>query len=128
MADNVSPMAETERARWWTARRAQNRKPATYRCPLCGRHLPALSEHMLIAPEGDASRRRHAHTECVLAARKAGRLPTREEWLKTQPRPPSLCARAIAALTRRNDSARRDAADARRDRLPTRWRTTCDSA
>lgn len=45
---------------------------------------------MLIVPEGDASRRRHAHTGCVLAARKAGRLPTREEWLKTQPRPPSL--------------------------------------
>ena len=44
------------------SRRAQNRKPATYRCPLCGRHLPALSEHMLIVPEGDASRRRHAHT------------------------------------------------------------------
>lgn len=96
-------MAGTDRARWWTARRAQNRKPATYRCPLCGRHLPALSEHMLIAPEGDSSRRRHAHTECVLTERRAGRLPTREEWLKTQPRPPSLRARLIAALTRRND-------------------------
>ncbi len=67
-------------------RRAQNRKPATYRCPLCGNHLPSLSEHMLIAPEGDTSRRRHAHTECVIKARKAGRLPTRDEWLKTQPR------------------------------------------
>ncbi len=90
MADNVNPMSETKRPRWWTARRAQNRKPATYGCPLCGQRLPALSEHMLIVPEGDASRRRHAHTSCVLAARKAGRLPTREEWLKTQPRPPSL--------------------------------------
>jgi hypothetical protein len=79
--------------RWWSIRRAQNLKPATYRCPLCGRHLPALSEHMLIAPEGDSSRRRHAHTQCVLAARKAGRLPTRDEWLKTQPRPPSLWRR-----------------------------------
>jgi len=66
-------------------RRAQNRKPATYRCPLCDRHLPALSEHMLMYPEGDSSRRRHAHTKCVIAARKAGRLPTREEWLRTQP-------------------------------------------
>jgi hypothetical protein len=74
-------------------RRAQNLKPATYRCPLCGKHLPALSEHMLIAPEGDSQRRRHAHTDCVLAARNAGRLPTREEWLKTQPRPPSLAHR-----------------------------------
>lgn len=76
-------------------RRAQNRKPATYRCPLCGRHLPALSEHMLISPEGDASRRRHAHTACVLAARKAGRLPTREEWRKTQPHQPGRLRRMI---------------------------------
>jgi hypothetical protein len=73
--------------RWWSIRRAQNRKPATYRCPLCHRHLPALSEHMLMTPEGDSTRRRHAHTECVMAARKAGRLPTRDEWLRTQPRP-----------------------------------------
>jgi hypothetical protein len=76
-------------------RRAQNRKPATYRCPLCGEHLPALSEHVLLAPEGDASRRRHAHTDCVLAARKAGRLPTREEWARTQPRPPSPWRRLL---------------------------------
>jgi hypothetical protein len=73
-------------ARWWTIRRAQNRKPATYRCPLCGGFLPALSEHLLIAPEGDTSSRRHAHTECVLVARKAGRLPTRDEWQDMQPR------------------------------------------
>jgi hypothetical protein len=79
-------MSSTGQPRWWTMRRAQNRKPATYRCPLCGNHLPALSEHMLISPEGDTSRRRHAHTDCVLKARKAGRLPTRDEWLKTQPR------------------------------------------
>lgn len=67
-------------ARWWTVRRAHNRKPATYRCPLCGHLLPALSEHMLIAPEGDTRRRRHAHTECVLAARKRGELAFEEEW------------------------------------------------
>lgn len=79
--------------RWWLIRPAQNLKPATYRCPLCGRHLPALSEHFLIAPEGDKSRRRHAHTECVLQARKAGRLPTRDEWEETQPKAPSLWAR-----------------------------------
>jgi hypothetical protein len=70
-------------ARWWTIRRAQNRKPSTYRCPLCGGYLPALSEHVLIAPEGDASRRRHAHTKCVVAARKAGRLPTADEWRRS---------------------------------------------
>ena len=82
-------MAKQAPDRWWYVRRAQNRKPATYRCPLCHRYLPALSEHVLLVPEGDTSRRRHAHTECVLAARKAGRLPTRDEWLRTQPRPPS---------------------------------------
>lgn len=70
-------------------RRAHNRKPATYRCPLCGRHLPALSDHLLIAPEGDTRRRRHAHTDCVLDARQRGQLPLREDWLRTQsPRPP----------------------------------------
>lgn len=79
-------MAKPPPDRWWEIRRAQNRKPATYRCPLCDRYLPALSEHMLMFPEGDRGRRRHAHSECVLAARKAGRLPTRSEWLRTQPR------------------------------------------
>jgi hypothetical protein len=48
---------------------------------------------MLIAPEGDARRRRHAHTECVLAARSRGRLVLREEWQRTQPRAPSLWRR-----------------------------------
>ncbi len=90
--------------KWYAIRRAQNRKPATYRCPLCGGHLPALSEHMLITPEGDPSRRRHAHTKCVMAARQAGRLPTREEYLRTQPREPGFTARAVGrvkALLRR---------------------------
>lgn len=79
-------------------RRARNRKPATYRCPLCGRYLPALTDHMLIVPEGDGRRRRHAHTKCVLAARQAGRLPTREEWLATQPRQPGLWRRMAERL------------------------------
>jgi hypothetical protein len=82
-------------ARWWTVRRAQNLKPATYRCPFCGRHLPALSEHVLIMPEGDASRRRHAHTACALAERKAGRLPDRDEWRRTQPHEPGLLSRLL---------------------------------
>jgi hypothetical protein len=97
-------MAEGPQTRWWYVRRAQNRKPATYRCPLCGRHLPALSEHMLMFPEGDHSRRRHAHTECVLAARRAGKLPSREEWLKTQPRPPSLWRRLTSMVRGRERS------------------------
>jgi hypothetical protein len=80
-------------------RPAQNRKPATYRCPFCGKHLPALSEHVLIAPEGDTGRRRrHAHTDCVIAERKAGRLPTEEEWRRTQPQPPSLWQRLRSKL------------------------------
>jgi hypothetical protein len=82
-------------ARWWTVRRATNRKPATYRCPLCGRHLLAATEHVLIAPEGDTSRRRHAHTACVVAARKRGQMMLRDEWLATQPRGPSLWRRLL---------------------------------
>lgn len=82
-------------ARWWTVRRSQSRKPATYRCPFCGAHLPALSEHMLIAPEGNTEHRRHAHTECVLTARRNGELPLREDWLAAQPRQPSLWKRLL---------------------------------
>jgi hypothetical protein len=95
----LSAMPTPGTPRWWSMRRAQNSKPATYRCPLCGNHLPALSEHMLIFPEGQPEGRRHAHSQCVLAARKAGRLPTREEWQRTQPRPPSLWSRLRARLT-----------------------------
>lgn len=93
-------MAKLPAAAWWTVRRARNRKPVTYRCPLCGRYLPALVDHMLIAPEGDTLRRRHAHTECVLAARRRGQLVLRDEWLRTQPRPPSLWRRLLKRLGR----------------------------
>jgi len=98
-------MSRGLQGRWYNVRRAQNRKPATYRCPLCGELLPALSEHMLITPEGDSARRRHAHSACVLKARRAGRLPTRREWEATQPRPPRApgpLARLRRALTRRS--------------------------
>jgi hypothetical protein len=54
-----------------------------------------MSEHMLIAPEGDTRRRRHAHTECVAAARQRGQLPSREEWRRSQPRRPSLWSRLL---------------------------------
>ena len=50
---------------------------------------------MLIWPEGDKRRRRHAHTECVLAERKAGRLPFHEDWLATQPRRSGLLRRLL---------------------------------
>jgi hypothetical protein len=84
--------------RWWTIRRAQNRKPATYRCPFCRRLLPALSEHVLVMPEGDARRRRHAHTACALAERKAGRLPLREDWMASQPARASPLRRLLARV------------------------------
>ena len=71
--------------RWWSVKPAQNLKAATYVCPLCDGYLHATSEHMLLLPEGDASRRRHAHTECVAKARAAGRLPSRDEWRNTRP-------------------------------------------
>ncbi len=71
--------------RWWEARRAQSTKPATYKCPLCGGQLPAMSEHMLLFPEGDHSRRRHAHSGCVITARRSGKLVTKSEWQAGQP-------------------------------------------
>ena len=75
-----------EPAEWYSVRRAQNLKPATYTCPLCGHRLHALSPHVLVAPEGDTSRRRHAHAECVEAALKSGRIKSYDEWRRTQPR------------------------------------------
>jgi hypothetical protein len=90
-------MAETE-ARWWEIRRAQNLSASVYTCPLCDERLPALSEHLLITPEGDSARRRHAHTECVREARRIGRLPTQDEWVGDRSRSPSAWKRWIARL------------------------------
>ena len=53
---------------------------------------------MLIAPEDDKSRRRHAHTKCVLAARRRGELMLHDEWLRTQPRAPSPWRRLRSRL------------------------------
>jgi hypothetical protein len=50
-----------------------------------------MSPHVLIAPEGDTSRRRNAHAECVAAAR----LPSHADWRKTQPRNTGLVARLL---------------------------------
>lgn len=101
VAREWEPMSKLPQARWWTVRAAHNRKPATYRCPFCGGLLPALSEHVLIFPEDDKQRRRHAHTRCALAAREHGQLPLREDWLRAQPRPPSLWRRLLSRLGRR---------------------------
>jgi hypothetical protein len=89
-------MAKPPAPRWWEVRSAQSLKPATYRCPLCGEHLPALGEHMLMFPEGDHGRRRHAHTRCVLNARRAGRLPTRAEWQRAERDAERAAGRAAA--------------------------------
>jgi hypothetical protein len=75
-------------ADWYSVRRAVNAKPSTYRCPFCGDRFPALIEHVLVAPLGDTTRRRHAHTDCALRARAEGSLPSHEEWKATQPKPP----------------------------------------
>jgi hypothetical protein len=83
------------KARWWSVRRAQSLKPATYRCPLCGLQLHAMSEHVLISPEGDSSARRHAHTDCIRTAREAGTLLTLDDWRRAQPRRPSLLKRLL---------------------------------
>jgi hypothetical protein len=99
-------MASLPKAAWWELRRAHSRKPATYRCPICGRQLHAMSEHALITPEGDISRRRHAHTACVAAARKAGRLRTRDDWRRLQPREPGLISRLWSRLRRAPNGAR----------------------
>ena len=85
-------MQDFRAARWYAIRAAGNTKPATYTCPLCHKLLPALTPHMLVVPEGDPSRRRHAHTACVAAARKAGRLPLRED---VEPPRPSLLSRLL---------------------------------
>ena len=96
-------MARLDRARWWTVRPARNRTPAHYLCPLCGFRLHAMTDHALIAPEGDTSRRRHAHAECVAAARAAGRLPLEDEWRAAQPRPPGRGRGILDRLRGRRD-------------------------
>jgi hypothetical protein len=53
--------------RWVVIRPVRSLTPATYRCPFCDELLHAMSDHLLVAPDGDRSRRRHAHTACVQA-------------------------------------------------------------
>jgi hypothetical protein len=56
---------------------------------------------MLIVPEGDSSRRRHAHTGCVIAARRAGRLPSRDEWQRSSGEVPTPIWRGATIAIRR---------------------------
>jgi hypothetical protein len=95
MTDPSRAHAAAEPARWWTMRRAQSTRPATYRCPFCDERLHAMSEHVVIAPEGDVDRRRHAHAECAAAAHARGALPTYDDWRSTQPKRPGLLARLL---------------------------------
>jgi hypothetical protein len=86
-------MTETQEPRWWSVRPVHSNKPATYRCPFCDVQLHAMSDHVLIAPEGDGTRRRHAHRECVLAVRAVGQLPLEDEWRASQAQPRSRLRR-----------------------------------
>jgi hypothetical protein len=80
-------------------RRAQSSRPATYRCPFCGELLHAMSEHVVIAPEGDVDRRRHAHMNCVRAERAEGRLKLYDD-VRSRPTPRAL-RRSLTKLARR---------------------------
>jgi hypothetical protein len=44
-----------------------------------------MSDHVVVAPEGNVERRRHAHAECVAAAHERGAFTTYEEWRRMQP-------------------------------------------
>jgi hypothetical protein len=78
--------------RWWDIRPAQSMQAKTYTCPICHGLLPAMTPNTLLSPEGDRQRRRHAHTECVVRQRKAGKLLTKTEWDRAS-RPPGAAKR-----------------------------------
>ena len=67
-------------ARWWDMRPAESKQLKTYTCPLCNGCLVSMNPNILLSPEGDRQRRRHAHTACVAAHRQSGKLVTRSEW------------------------------------------------
>jgi hypothetical protein len=87
-------MSAEPKPEWWAVRPAHSGSPKTYTCPFCNQRLHAMSEHLVIAPEGDVEQRRHAHMECVLAVRKAGTFKTYDDWREKQPRR-SLFARYL---------------------------------
>jgi len=78
--------------RWWDMRPAQGNQAKRYTCPLCHGVLLAMTPYTLLFPEGDHEHRRHAHTACVIAQRKAGKLLTKAEWERAQ-RPPKPAGR-----------------------------------
>ena len=86
--------------KWWAIRNAQNLKPVTYVCPFCDELLPSMIEHVLILPEGDTKRRRHAHTACAMAEKRAGRLPSRDQYQETQPQRTGRFSRLLRTRTR----------------------------
>ena len=78
-------------------RPAQSLKPASYVCPFCDGMLHATSEHALVAPEGDVSKRRHAHLDCVAAERRAGTALDRRRVARAGARPSYDAKFAIAS-------------------------------
>lgn len=65
-------------AQWWTMRRAHSLRPATYRCPLCGRELHA----MFALPEG-ALAHAFGQFQCLVESGSAV-MPTLDEWRATR--------------------------------------------
>ena len=70
--------------RWWDMRHAASGAARSYTCPFCGERLHAGMEHVLLRPEGMAAGRRHAHLSCIAEARRAGLLPTIDEWRRSK--------------------------------------------
>ena len=95
-------------------RRTASRRPTA--APCAGATCPALSEHMLIVPEGDSARRRHAHTELRAGRAQAGAAPEPRR-VAAHAAPP---AEPVAAGRRRRCAAVGG-------RVLRRWRESCDS-
>jgi hypothetical protein len=66
-------------AEWWDVRMARNPSGAIYTCPLCDGPVHSATEHMLVTPEGNSERRRHAHMDCVREAISTDRLTVRTQ-------------------------------------------------
>jgi len=100
-------MTDQEIFRWWELSPARSLNPTTYICPLCDQQLQATSEHMLLLPEGDPSRRRHAHTFALpRRAARAGSLHRTNGARRDHPRRAHATdARAAAGKRAADDDA-----------------------
>ena len=77
-------MSEAHAVRWWSVRPAEEPQARDLYLPVL-RPVPARDQraHAGFCRRATRDAVRHAHTACALAARKAGRLPSRDEWLAT---------------------------------------------